>query len=434
MLYRREFDHSEGRRVPAPCGVRSATVVAGSILGLVTMAGQAVAETFDSAASSALDSVCSQSYTAVSVSPGLPTVAVPVANPLATGNLSTLCSGIVGSGATPTTVGLGAISAPTAAAFIEERRRLSEEDGSGSPAAGASSDSTKYNLGGGLSAFINAGGEALNHFNNKFEDGYSSAIVPTLTVGADYRIADWMTAGLAFNYFYQNGTYDDGGRFNTHSYGPLLFASFVPIRNVFADIALGYSHQDYFRNRPAQASAGGTTFTSGHARGNYNGDQYSAGLLAGYTHPFQGFSLGPRVGVNYIYYDVENYSESSSSGLALRYSGLNQSSLQTTLGAVATMPISTSFGVVQPQMGVSWVHEFLNDSRNIQAQFLDTTNPASTEFTFQREQPARNWAVIDLAVSVVLPNRLQPFVSFTTIQGNENFASYGGLLGARVSF
>jgi outer membrane autotransporter protein len=157
-------------------------------------------------------------------------------------------------------------------------------------------------------------------------------------------------------------------------------------------------------------------------------------LLAGYDHALRGVTIGPRVGLNYIYYDVENYEETSGTGLALRYSGLNQDSLQTTLGAVATMPISTSFGVVLPQMGVSWVHEFLNDARNIQAEFLSVTDPDATKFTFQREKPARDWAVIDLAVSVVLPNQLQPFVSFTTIQGNENFVSYGGLIGARKSF
>jgi outer membrane autotransporter protein len=148
----------------------------------------------------------------------------------------------------------------------------------------------------------------------------------------------------------------------------------------------------------------------------------------------QGFTIGPRAGLNYVYNDQEDYNESGGNGLALSYSGLNQSSLQTTLGAVATMPISTGFGVVQPQIGVSWVHEFLNDSRNVQAEYRDSPNPAATGFTFKREQPARDWAVIDLGVSVVLPNQLQPFVSFTTIQGNENFVSYGGVLGLRKGF
>ena len=334
----------------------------------------------------------------------------------------------------------GAVSTTgTGATRCRRRRRLSKSGAAAggedeTPNPGASSDTASYDLGGGLSAFVSAGGASLNHHNNKFEDGYASA-VPTIFVGADYRITDWMTAGLAVNYTYQDGNYDDGGDFNIHSYGPLLFASFTPLPGMFTDISLGYNRQNNSRTRVANASMpGGATVISGHASGDYDSDQYSAGFLAGYDHPFQGFTIGPRAGLNYVYNDVENYNESSGTGLALSYSGLNQSSLQSTLGAVATMPISTSFGVVQPQIGASWVHEFLDDSRNVQAEYRQAVNPAATQFTFQREKPARDWAVIDAAVSVVLPNQLQPFVSFTTIQGNENFVSYGGLLGLRKGF
>ena len=398
------------------------------------MAAEASAQTFDSAASNALNPICQQSFTFI---PGSPPTATANTGKLSKGGLDNICSSIVASGVTSaglgSTSGPGAISAPTAAAFIEQRRRTSSEGREETSKPGASSDSARYSLGGGLNAFVSAGGEALSHRNNKFESGYSST-VPSATAGADYRLTDWMTAGLALNYSYQDGTYDDVGHFHTQSYGPLLFASFVPLANMFADLAFGYNHQDYFRNRPAAAfDSAGTELANGHARGNYNGDQYSVGLLSGYDYPLEGFTIGPRGGLNYVYYDVENYNETNASGLALRYSGLNQSSLQTALGAVALMPISTSFGVVQPQLGVSWVHEFLNDSRNIQAEFRDTTDPAATQFTFQREQPARNWAVIDVGVSVVLPNQVQPFVNFTTMQGNENFVTYGGVLGVRMS-
>jgi hypothetical protein len=58
--------------------------------------------------------------------------------------------------------------------------------------------------------------------------------------------------------------------------------------------------------------------------------------------------------------------------------------------------------------------------------------PAAPSFTFQREPPARDWASIGLGVSALLTNGLQPFVQFATIQGNENFVSYGGTAGVRL--
>jgi len=383
---------------------------AASALGFVAIP-TVEAQTFDQAAGDSLISLCNAQ------------------NAISGSDLQSLCSRGAGS-----TTGTGATSVLPAAAFIEERRRSvgGSEDRTAKP--GASSDTAGYDLGGGLSAFVSAGGDSLNHHNNKFEDGYSSA-VPTIFVGADYRITDWMTAGLAVNYSYQDGSYDDGGSFDTHSYGPLLFASFTPLPGMFADVSLGYNRQNNSRTRVADASVpNGPALTTGHASGDYDTDQYSAGFLAGYDHPFQGFTIGPRAGLNFVYSDTENYNESSNTGLALRYSGLNQRSLQSTLGAVATMPISTSFGVVQPQIGVAWLHEFMGDSRNIQAEYREAFNPAATQFTFRREQPARDWAVIDVGVSAILPNQLQAFASFTTMQGNENFVSYGGLLGVRKAF
>jgi hypothetical protein len=55
-------------------------------------------------------------------------------------------------------------------------------------------------------------------------------------------------------------------------------------------------------------------------------------------------------------------------------------------------------------------------------------------FTFQREPPARDWANIGPGVSALVPNGLQPFVQFATMQGNENFVSCGGTVGIQKAF
>jgi uncharacterized protein with beta-barrel porin domain len=85
---------------------------------------------------------------------------------------------------------------------------------------------------------------------------------------------------------------------------------------------------------------------------------------------------------------------------------------------------------VVPQATVAWVHEYANSDRYIDAQLVEA--PAAPSFKFQREPPARDWASIGLGVSAVLPNGLQPFVQFATIQGNENFVTYGGTAGVRL--
>ena len=70
-----------------------------------------------------------------------------------------------------------------------------------------------------MSLFVSAGASALNHHNNRFEDGYEAQL-PTVTVGADYWITPRLLAGVAFNYTNFDGTYDDGGGFDKDIFSP----------------------------------------------------------------------------------------------------------------------------------------------------------------------------------------------------------------------
>ena len=106
--------------------------------------------------------------------------------------------------------------------------------------------------------------------------------------------------------------------------------------------------------------------------------------------------------------------------------------MQSSLGAAATVAIAIPNGVLLPQASVAWVHEYANDSRNIDARFVEAPN--SPKFTFKRERPARDWANIAVGASASFTNGLQPFVQFVTVQGNENYVSYGGTAGLRFSF
>ena len=102
-----------------------------------------------------------------------------------------------------------------------------------------------FGLGAGASLFFSAGAYALDHF-----DGYEAQL-PTVTIGGDYKINDWMTAGLAVNYTNYDGTYDDGGGFDKNIFGPLLYATFLPFEGAFTNVVIGYARQENYNNRLA---------------------------------------------------------------------------------------------------------------------------------------------------------------------------------------
>jgi outer membrane autotransporter protein len=283
----------------------------------------------------------------------------------------------------------------------------------------------------GLSVFASAGATALNHHNNRFEDGYEAQL-PTVTVGADYWINPRLLAGVGFNYTNFDGTYDDGGGFDKDIFSPLLYLTFLPFDRAFVNAVLGYSRNENSNNRNVAIALGGEPPFTGRTSADYDENQYTATLLAGYDYPIDSVTLGPRIGFAYGHSQVGSFKEKGDTGLELRYSGLDQTSVQTSLGAAATVAIPIPMGVLLPQVGASWVHEYANDARHIDARFVEA--PGSPTFTFQREPPARDWANLALGVSASLVNGMQPFAQFVTIQGNENFVSYGGTAGLRFRF
>ena len=300
------------------------------------------------------------------------------------------------------------------------------------PPAGGATPEIVISQAQGLSVFASAGATALNHHNNRFEDGYEAQL-PTVTIGADYWISPRLLAGVGFNYTNFDGTYDDGGGFDKDIFSPLLYATYLPFDRAFVNAVLGYSRNENTNNRRVFVHVTDEPGSlTGRTSADYSENQYSAVIQTGYDHPIDNFTIGPRLGFAYGYSQVPSFREKGNTGAELRYSGLNQTSVQTSLGAAATVAIAIPYGVLLPQASVAWVHEYANDARHIDARFVDA--PGAPKFSFQREPPARDWANIALGVSASLVNGMQPFAQFQTVQGNDNFVSYGGTAGLRFSF
>lgn len=389
--------------------IRLRFIVVAGICGILS-AHEAGAQTFNDASTAQLRLICDS--------------ASSEPEPRAQGNLRTLCD----QGPTPSSSGVGNQSQPNSALIAQQQLAASRTAEERKRRFGASGDTVTANWGN-FGTFLSSGAASFRHRQNDFEQGYNSTI-PTVTAGGDYRIWDDLVTGLAFNYFNWNGDIKGGGGFNVNSYSPLFFVNYLPFDGAFANLVLGYARQDHVRTRAAVGlNANPTPFNIGNARGSFNANQYSLSFLSGYDYPIENFTIGPRLGVDVRHWQMDSYQESSSTGLELRYGAQHQTSVQSNLGIYTTLAQSTGFGVVLPYLTASWVHEYANDQRNIRAQFIQATSLA--EFTFQTEKPARDWAVIELGTSIVMPNNLQAFVNLTTVQGNRNFESYGGNIGIR---
>lgn len=387
-----------------------------------TMSWQtANAQTFTKASSDNLQTICNT----------LPGSVLPGSQ------LESICNGLnQGQGAAANTAssGVGTQSQPASLLISQQLKKdaQTKQERQDRPKSG-SADAIAANWGN-FSTFLTAGATTLRHRNNEFEQGYNSTI-PSVTVGAGYSISKSLEAGLAFNYSNSNADFNTGGGFNVDSYTPLLYINYLPFDNAFASLALGYTRQNQTNNRLAVAGVNGTTgnVISGFTSGKLSANQYTLNFLSGYDHPIDTFTIGPRVGVDVRQWEMNSYQESSNTGLELSYNSQYQTSIQSTLGLAASSAHRLKYGVLIPQLSASWVHEYANSSRTINSHFVQATNSAPN-FQFQTENPAQDWAVINLGASFVMQRDVQVFANFLTVQGNRNFESYGGNLGLKFGW
>ena len=350
------------------------------------------------------------------------------------GNLQAICTGqTVASGGPSSSGGGGAATATTLPGVVQERleeARGKEEDPEPS-AADSVLEVGRYGV------FVSGEYENLNKDENKFEDGYNS-IIRRLTLGGDVQITNRILAGLAFDTYSQDGRYDGPGNFEVDSYRFVGYGSFLPIGNLFVQVSANYGITSNERQRsatfiepdsPSRTAAAGVVGTP-HA--DFDADQYGAFVTTGYGFSFGPVTLTPRAGYEWQRIAFETYRESGNSGLELKFDSFDITSSLSTLGLLGSFAISTRYGVVIPQASFDWKHEFDRDQQDLDVSFIGDTR--SKRFTYQNEEPDRNYYEINAGVVFVMPNGIQAFGNYRTITNNDIFDSDAVTLGLRYDF
>ncbi|HUQ37238.1 MAG TPA: autotransporter outer membrane beta-barrel domain-containing protein [Aestuariivirga sp.] len=239
------------------------------------------------------------------------------------------------------------------------------------------------------------------------EAGFESNLVG-FTAGIE-RSMERGVIGGALNLSRLTGDFDhNGGDFKQESIGGLLYGSYYPTHNSFIDGVIGLAHEGYDLDRTVVAI--GQTF--GSATGDTSGLEFQGSLSAGYDFRIDNFSIGPRVGIQYLRTELSDFAETGSP-LALHYEDQVKDSLKSTLGFEASVALCTDFGMVVPQVNAAYVHEFLNDRRTIHVTATD-----GSPLDFVTDPPDRDYFKVGGGVVLVLPNGISPYLNYSAEFGN----------------
>jgi uncharacterized protein YhjY with autotransporter beta-barrel domain len=285
--------------------------------------------------------------------------------------------------------------------------------------------------------YVSADYEHFQKQETEFEPAYKNYIWRG-AVGADYLLES-VTFGGALRYIHDNGNFSGSDQFNpnfeNNSYGAVLYVNTAPMENSFLSASVQYLRQNFDLERAVffdEQNSGASKEFIGNVQGHPYGNEYEMQLTGGYDFHFGSVSLGPTLALNYLYDRISDYSESGNTGLELRYTNQEQQSLTTKLGAHASFAISTSFGVIIPQVAGEYVHEFLDPQRKTDFTFVQDLN--QVRFTFQNDRPDRDYFTANAGVVLQLAHGVAPFVNFRTLLGYNAETSRQVTAGARFEF
>jgi len=348
-----------------------------------------------------------------------------------TGPLTNICRGV------PPT---GSASGGTAATDTESRLGESEEqrrEGRRLAERRAGLGGSPDQPGAGFGVFVNGDYQFLNKDNTRFETGFEQHTVGT-TAGLDYSFRGRAIVGAAFNYAHEFGDFSGvSGGFDNDAYGITFYGSVVPLDNAFIDAFIGYTRKEYSFDRRVHlevpdAGGGPSLVALGRTDADTSSDEFHVGVNLGYDFIIRNFTVGPRLGVNYRDMRIASFQEHGQTGLELRYDNQNINSLTTSVGAFASMAISTSFGVLVPQATAEYVHEFMNDQRTVGFTFVYT--PSRPRFLFQTDKPDRDFFNIGVGSVLVLPGGKSVFVNVRQLLGYDDRTATTVTAGLRVPF
>jgi outer membrane lipase/esterase len=350
------------------------------------------------------------------------------------GRLFDLC---VVPGTTSGSAAGGTASVDSQLGQTQEQRRQADRLAERRSGQGGSADQA----GTGFGLFVNGDYQFLNKDTTRFETGFEQHTAGT-TAGLDYSFRGRAVLGVALNYAHEFGDFAGvGGGFNNDAYGLTLYGTVVPINNLFIDGFLGYARKEYSINRriyfEIPSGAGGANPPTpraglGRVDGDTHSDEFNVGTTIGYDFLVSNFTMGPRVGVNYLDRRIAGYQESGTTGLELIYGNQNISSLTTTVGLFASVALSTRFGVLVPQATAEYVHEFLNDQRTVGFTLVDTIS--RPRFLFQTDGPDRDFFNLGLGAVFILPGGMSTFVNVRELVGYSTRRATSVTAGLRVAF
>lgn len=278
----------------------------------------------------------------------------------------------------------------------------------------------------------------------------------SFTTGTDYNLGSGVV-GMAIGYDsytadFDNGLLVSGGEVVVEgTSGSLFGAWFGGGWSINGIGTYGKLESDVTRNVFYASSNTGCSPACGANRsieGSPDGSYVALGATLSRDFRAGGWDISPSLSASYRDVDIDGYDETDSApngGLALRYDEQNIKSTRSIVGLALARPISTTFGVVTPNLRAEWHHEFEDEPRALRAKYVAESQLANGSaaqdfnctiscFTFLTDEVEADYGIAGVGLTAVFSQRVQLYLYYEALLGVSDLTSNSLAAGIRGQF
>ncbi|MDS4041937.1 MAG: autotransporter domain-containing protein, partial [Candidatus Competibacter sp.] len=246
-----------------------------------------------------------------------------------------------------------------------------------------------------------------------------------LTLGADYRFNDQFVLGSAFSYAANDNNIDgNGGYLDTRGYSLTLYGTYYHPDSFYLDGMINYGWNNYDQQRNVVYQLPDADVQQRFSS-DYGGQQFFVDLGAGYQFTHGQWTFGPEVRLSYLNLQVDSYQEQAGdSGPGSAWAvAIDEQALQSLvfrLGGRVNYLIDQSWGVLQPRVELSWLHEFKGNSPTITGQFVEGATVPDNLFYLFSDPVDRNYFELSLGATARFNKGPAVLLQYRTLLGYDN--------------
>jgi len=270
-----------------------------------------------------------------------------------------------------------------------------------------------------LGVFVNGAVRFGDKDQTSRETGFSFD-TQGLTAGVDYRFSDSLVGGAAIGYGKASADFDHNhGSQDADNYAGSLYATWYSDQG-YLDGIVGFGKVAYDTVRNLDLYDGSVVDT---IKGDTDGDQWTAGLSAGYEWLKGGARLGPDFSLSYVRVEVDAFQETDQgSGLALKFGSQDGESLVLRAGGHLFYSLSQTWAVLSPYARFNVVKEFLNDPDKISIRYANDPivigqGSVGGDFVLLTDEPDEYYFEWAVGLTTDFKGGLSAFVDYESIEG-----------------